>query len=400
RGNRAVIGHLTLDAFGNQLVVGQDVILEVAVFRVGPRLTPRLHRTERTHAAVRLELLSVDEDQLAGRLVTARQKRAEHDGVSTGCDCLGDVTRIGNAAVGDDRNACLTRDRCDVVDSGELWYANTGYDARRTYRARSYATLHRVGTCGDERLRGRRRGDVAADDVDRDGALEPRHHLENRSGMTVRGVDDEEVNAGVDKRHGPLVGVLAHAHCGADDEAPLAVLRGQRIFLALGEVLDGDQPAQSAGVIDQRELLHLVALQQGERVVSADTHGRRHEGGRGHDIANESIMVGLEADVAVGDDADQDSVGVRDRDTRDPVTAHQRVGRRDVVVRSARDRLGDHAGLGPLHDVYLCGLVLDRKVAMQDTDTTVARHRDRHPRLGHRVHRAGDERMTDHERPG
>src|SRR5256885_14098715 len=149
RGNRAVIGHLPLDAFGNQLVVGQDVVLEVAVFRVGPRLTPRLHRTERTHAAVRLELLSVDEDQLAGRLVTSREKRAEHDGVSTGCDCLGDVTRIGNAAVGDDRNACLTRDRCNVVDSGELWYANTGYDARRTYRARSYATLHRVGTCGD-----------------------------------------------------------------------------------------------------------------------------------------------------------------------------------------------------------------------------------------------------------
>src|SRR5207302_7887364 len=40
------------------------------------------------------------------------------------------------------------------------------------------------------------------------------------------------------------------------------------------------------------------------------------------------------------------------------------------------------------------------KVAMQDTGTTVARHRDRHPRLGHRVHRAGDERITDHQRPG
>ena len=52
----------------------------------------------------------------------------------------------------------------------------------------------------------------------------------------------------------------------------------------------------------------------------------------------------------------------------------------------AGDRVGDHAGLGPLDDVDLGGLVLDRQVAVQHADAALARHRDRHPRLGDGVH--------------
>src|ERR1700704_3671454 len=54
-----------LDSLRHQLVLRERIVLEVAVLGVGLRATSALHRTQRTHAAVALELLAVDEDQLA-----------------------------------------------------------------------------------------------------------------------------------------------------------------------------------------------------------------------------------------------------------------------------------------------------------------------------------------------
>src|SRR5450830_255641 len=71
---RAAVGHLTLDPLGYHLVVVDDVALEVTVLGVGPAPAARLHGTKRTHAAIGLELLAVDEDQLARTLLAAGQQ--------------------------------------------------------------------------------------------------------------------------------------------------------------------------------------------------------------------------------------------------------------------------------------------------------------------------------------
>jgi hypothetical protein len=63
------------------------------------------HRAERAHAAIGLELLAVDEDQLAGALLAPGQQRADHHRVGAGDDGLGDVAGVLHAAVGDDRDA-------------------------------------------------------------------------------------------------------------------------------------------------------------------------------------------------------------------------------------------------------------------------------------------------------
>ena len=49
-------------------------------------------------------------------------------------------------------------------------------------------------------------------------------------------------------------------------------------------------------------------------------------------------------------------------------------------------------GLGPLDQVDLVGLVVDREVAVQHADAALAGHRDGHPRLGDGVHRGGQQR--------
>ena len=65
-----------------------------------------------------------------------------------------------------------------------------------------------------------------------------------------------------------------------------------------------------------------------------------------------------------------------------------------------RDRVGDHAGLGPLDEVDLVGLVGDREVAVQHPDAALPGHRDRHARLGDGVHRRGDERRPERQLAG
>src|SRR6266542_1886997 len=54
-GERALVGDAALDPLGDELVDVLDVALEVAVLRIAARL----HRAERTHAAVLLETLSL-----------------------------------------------------------------------------------------------------------------------------------------------------------------------------------------------------------------------------------------------------------------------------------------------------------------------------------------------------
>ena len=69
-------------------------------------------------------------------------------------------------------------------------------------------------------------------------------------------------------------------------------------------------------------------------------------------------------------------------------------------VRADGDRVGDDPGLGPLHQVDLVGLVLDREVAVQHAEAALAGHRDRHPRLGDGVHRGADQRHLERDLAG
>ena len=87
-------------------------------------------------------------------------------------------------------------------------------------------------------------------------------HVSDRLGVPVRGVDDQEVDARLDQRLRSPLGVLADADGRADDQPALGVLGGVRELLALGEVLDRDEPAQPARTVDERQLLDLVGAEQ------------------------------------------------------------------------------------------------------------------------------------------
>src|SRR5699024_8745622 len=153
-------------------------------------------------------------------------------------------------------------------------------------------------------------------------------------------------------------------------------------------ILDGDQPAQDAVVVDQRQALTLVLAQHGGRLLRGDVLGSGEQLG-GHHVADAGagpVRDGDETQVAVGADAQQAVLGVDHGQTGDPVLAADGVEVLEGGVGADGDRVGDAAGLGALDQVDLVGLVLDGQVAVQDADAAVAGHGDGHPSLGDRVH--------------
>src|SRR5690625_7259923 len=101
---RTAVGNLSLDALRDELVITGDVGLEVTVLGVG-NPSAGLHCAQRSHAPVALELLTVDEYEFTRRLGAARQKRAEHNAGCPSDQRLGDVTRVLQSAVPNQRYA-------------------------------------------------------------------------------------------------------------------------------------------------------------------------------------------------------------------------------------------------------------------------------------------------------
>ena len=210
--------------------------------------------------------------------------------------------------------------------------------------------------------------------------------------MTVSRVHDEHVHLRVDERGRALQRVRADADRRADAQSTLLVLRRIRVLDPLRDVLDRDEPREASFVIDDRQLLDLVAVEDRLGLLerradrSGDEIPARHQRGDG------LRGVRLEAEVAVREDADEDAVVVDDRNAGDPIALHEleRVG--DEIGRPKRHGLDDHPRLRALHLVHLGDLIGDREIAVDDSEPTFARQRDREARLGDGVHRRRDQR--------
>ena len=247
-----------------------------------------------------------------------------------------------------------------------------------------------------------RGGDVAADHLHVLGGrvgLEPAHHVEQQADVAVGGVGDEHVDTGVDQRRRPLPGIAEVADRGADHQPTVGVLAGMGKLLGLHEVLDRDEPGQSA----RRRRRAAVARACACAAAGSPRRDRCPTGPvmSGIGVITSSTLV--VAHSATGTKRrsrlvmmpSSRSVAVDDRETRHAVLAADLVELLEGAIRTDRDGVGDDAGLGPLHQVDLVGLVLDRQVAVQDADAALARHRDRHPRLGDGVHRTRQQRDLD-----
>ena len=163
-----------------------------------------------------------------------------------------------------------------------------------------------------------------------------------------------------------------------------------RILDRLLDVLDGDEALEAEVLVHDQELLDLVLVQEVARLIERRPHRHGEERVSRHHLADEPLDVDLEAQVAVGQDADEPpflAAVLGDGHAGDAVLLHQvqRLGNR--VGGGERDRVDDHPALGPLHPVHFRRLLLDRQVLVNDPQAAELRHRDGQGRLGDGVHR-------------
>ena len=214
---------------------------------------------------------------------------------------------------------------------------------------------------------------------------------EDAGGMTVGRVEHDHVHPGLDQ------GLGARQHLGPDADGRAGqqpthvVLGGVRVLLDLLDVLDGDQSLEPAVLIDDEQFLDAVLVEQGLAVGQVDAHRRGDQVLAGHDVVDAQLVVGDEAQVAVGDNAHQ-LVAVEHRQAGDAVVAHDRLHLGHALVAGHGDRVDDHAGLGLLDLFDLLGLAVDAHVLVDDADAALPGHGDGGLVLGDRVHGGAEQR--------
>ncbi len=223
--------------------------------------------------------------------------------------------------------------------------------------------------------------------------------LKHARRVPVRAVDGQQVSLGLHHLRGALEEVAGRANGGADAQAALGVLRRVGILQALLDVLDGDQPLELKLIVDDQQLLHAMLVQDGFRVVQRSSDRNGDEVFLGHHFADGNVGAGFEAQIAIGEDADELLV-LGYRHAGNAVVTHdlQRVG--DLVIGRHGDGIDDHAAFRALHLVDFAGLLLDGEVAMDDAESALLRHCDGHAGFGHGVHGGADQRNLEHDVAG
>ncbi len=242
------------------------------------------------------------------------------------------------------------------------------------------------------------RPDVAGDEIDpREGALHGEHRLDDRLRVPVRRVHHQHVRPGAHQRLGARLAVGAGADRGPDAQAPQLVLGRVREADGLLDVLDGDQAAELIPLVDHRQLLDPVAVQDLLRLLERHARLRGDELLLGHHLAHGAVETLLEAEIPIGQDADQ-LAAPGDRQAGDAVLLHDRERLGDRLLGVHGHRVDDHAALGLLHLLDLERLLRDRQVAVDDAEAALLRHRDRGPRLGDGVHGGAEQRDVEPDR--
>ena len=350
------------------------------------------HRAQAAHPAVCLERPPLVEDRLPRALIHAREQRPHHADARTRGDRLRHVARILDAAVGNHGNAALTRRAIRLRDCRDLRHPRARHHARRADRPRPDADLDRIRTRIDQRHRALIRRHIARQKIDvREGFLHLRNRLQHSRRVPMRRVNRQRVHTRLHQRRRTLKIIAHRSNRSRNPQPPLRVLRRVRVLQLLLNVLDRDQPLQLILVVHHQQLLHAMLMQDVLGLFQRRSNWHRDQVLLRHHRVDRKVGPRHKPQVAVRQDADQLLV-LRHRHTGDLEPPHHLKRRRNRLVRRDRHRVNDHPAFRPLHLVDLTRLLLDAQVAMHHAQTTLLRHGNGKPRLGHSVHRRRHQR--------
>ena len=228
--------------------------------------------------------------------------------------------------------------------------------------------------------------------------LYPLDRLGHTFAVTMRGVDHHHVNARINQRLAAFKARIADGRGRSHAQPALIVLAGMWVQHGLFGILQREQSGQLALPVRHQQFLDPPRLHQAFRGLQIGWLLQQGKVVRGHHHPHRRLVIGRKAHVAVGHDTDDAASLVHHRKAGDIVALLQRLGVCERLVRAKRDRIVDDAAFKPLHAADFGGLLQKSEIAVNDADATGLRHGNRHPRLGHRVHRRRQERDVHADR--
>ena len=233
-GSRSFIRYTAFNAFRNELL-SIGIFLEVTVF------TARFHGSQGAHAAVFFVASALVNDRFARAFFRTGKEVAHHDDVAAGCNGLGHVAGILDAAVSNDRNAVALCDFSAFVNSGNLRYTDTGDDTSRADRARPDTDFNGVDTAFDKSFCSRTGCDVTGNDRKMGiEFLDFFQGVEYAQGVAVCRIDDDDVDFGSDESIEAVGHVMGNADSGSNQKAAVAVFGRIRIFRSFFNIFNRD----------------------------------------------------------------------------------------------------------------------------------------------------------------
>ena len=213
---------------------------------------------------------------------------------------------------------------------------------------------------------------------------------QHAAAVAVRGIDGDTSTLRATSSCGALQEIAGSADGRAHAQPPLAVLGRIGILQLLLDVLYGDQSLEDELVVHHQQFFHAVFVQDGFRLLERGAHRHGDQVLLGHHFGNGRVEAVLEAQIAIGENADQLAV-LGYRHAGDPVAGHQLLRGGDGQVRADGDGVHDHAALTAFHAVHFFGLPRDGHVAVDDSDAALLRQRDGQVRFRHGIHGGRDD---------
>ena len=205
--------------------------------------------------------------------------------------------------------------------------------------------------------------------------------------MSVGSIDHHGVRSGAHQHLDSVESIRLDTDCSSYEKATLAVLGCYRIVLYLHQILVGDEAYDASFIVHHRKFLNLRASENAGGILEADALPGGNEILGSHHLGNRPLLVILETEVAVGDNADEIIAAVHYRNAADMVLRHKSQRFSDIGRRADGDRVVYHAVLGSLDPSDLLALSLDGHVLVNHADTSGTGHRYGQVRLGHGIHR-------------
>ena len=199
------------------------------------------------------------------------------------------------------------------------------------------------------------------------------------------GVDYNCVYTCVHESLHALESVACHTHAGSHAKTPFAVFAGIRIVLDFCDVAISDKAYELVVAVNHGEFLDFVAQENLRSLGEVGVCGG-HDVVLGHHLRDAECGVGLEAKVAVSDNAHKLALLINHGYSADVVLMHHAEGVAHGLFGSDCHRVENHAAFSTFHLSYLCGLSLDRHVLVDNANAALARYGYSHSSLGHGVH--------------